>query len=338
MISSVRANVSRFLPGPLARLVPLIVTCSGGGLRRTGSKGNMKPTNYSETNRAKASFDAAYTASTPHQYLSQMAAVDYSMAEQMNPFLSAAVDVSSDNAPSLRVLDIGCSYGMSSALLKSDHKFDDLIDFYESDASEQYAECVEETRHFLRQRPTREGVKVVGFDQSGPAVKFAEAADLLDGSIARNLEVPGGTLSADERALVAGCDMLFSAGTIGYVSDRTVGEMLDAFGVEGQGSLGPIAVMSILQLFDPAPIADTFGSHGFEFVHLPVQVAQRRFFNPAEHDKVMETLNERGVFNDPESDWMFADVCIAARPDHIAELVDVTMEAADGRCFAKTLA
>ncbi|MDA1315651.1 MAG: hypothetical protein O2968_20180 [Acidobacteria bacterium] len=97
-----------------------------------------------------------------------MAAVDYSMAKQMNPFLCAAVDASSDDAPSLRVLDIGCSYGMSSALLKSDYKFDDLIDFYESDASEQYTECVKETRHFLRKHRTREGVKVVGFDQSRP--------------------------------------------------------------------------------------------------------------------------------------------------------------------------
>jgi SAM-dependent methyltransferase len=260
-----------------------------------------------------------------------MAAVDYSMAKQMNPFLCAAVDASSDNAPSARVLDIGCSYGMSSALLKSEYKFDELIEFYERDASEHYADCVQETRHFLQQCPTRESVKVVGFDQSAPAVQFAEAAELLDGSIARNLEAPGGKLSADEAALVAGCDMLFSAGTIGYVSDRTVDTLLEAFGEEAQGSLGPIAVMSILQLFDPKPVGDTFGSHGFEFVHLPVQVAQRRFADTAEHDKVLETLDQRGVSTDPESDWMFADVCLAARPDHIAELVDLTMEAADER-------
>ena len=44
----------------------------------------------------------------------------------------------------------------------------------------------------------------------------------------------------------------------------------------------------------------------------------------------METLNRRGVSNDHESDWMFAEVCVAARPDHIAELVHITMEAADG--------
>lgn len=290
----------------------------------------MKPTTYRECNSAKASFDTAYAAPTPHQYLSQMAAVDYSMAKQMHPFLCAAVDASSDDASSARVLDIGCSYGMSSALLKTDYGFGDLIEFYAGDVSEQYAHCVKETRDFLQKRPMRQGVEVVGFDRSGPAVKFAEAVDLLDGSIARDLEVPGVTLSADERALVAGCDVLFSAGTIGYVSDRTVGVLLDTFGDEGQGNLGPIAVMSILQLFDPTPVADTFGSHGFEFVHLPVQVAQRRFVGPSEHDKVMETLKQRGVSNDPESDWMFADVYVAARPDHITELVDITMEAANG--------
>ena len=293
-----------------------------------GSTEHMKPTNYREGNRAKASFDDAYTASTPHRYLRQMAAVDYSMAKHMNPFLCAAVDASSDDARSSRVLDIGCSYGMSSALLKSEYGFGDLIEFYEDDASEQFTACVKETRAFLQERPMRQDVKVVGFDQSGPAVKFAETAHLLDGAIARNLEMPGATLSADERALVAGCDLLFSAGTIGYVSDRTVGALLDAFGVEGNGSLGPIAVMSILQLFDPSIVADTFGSHGFEFVHLPVQVAQRRFVDPAEHDDVLKRLDQRGVSNDPESDWMYADVCVAARPDHIAELVDITMNVA----------
>ncbi|NQW05199.1 MAG: hypothetical protein HQ485_14420 [Acidobacteria bacterium] len=296
---------------------------------RSVRKDDMTPTTYRECNRAKASFNDVYTAPTPHQYLSQMAAVDYSMAKQMHPFLCAAVDAPSDDASPARVLDIGCSYGMSSALLKTDYRFSELIEFYEDDASERYNDCVRETRDFLQKRPRRQDVTVVGFDQSAPAVKFAEAADLLDGGIARNLEMPGVTLSTDERALVAGCDVLFSAGTIGYVSDRTVSVLLDAFGDGAQGDTGPVAVMSILQLFDPTPVADTFGDHGFEFVRLPVQVAQRRFFDPSEHDKVIDTLKRRGVANDPESDWMFADLCVAARPGHIAKLVDIMMETAD---------
>jgi len=291
----------------------------------------MKTATYRDYNRAKASFDATYAAPTPHRYLSQMAAVDYCMARQMHPFLCAAVDAVSQETAPATVLDIGCSYGMSSALLKTTYDFEDLIGFYADEASRNLADCVEETRHFLDQRPSgRDNVKVVGLDCSRPAVEFAEAAELLDGGIARNLEEPGATLAPGERALVSGCDVLFSAGTIGYVSNRTVNTVLDAFLQEERSHLGPVAVMSILQLFDPEPVAGAFGDHGLEFVQLPVQVAQRRFADAAEHARVVETLAQRGVTHDPASEWMFADVCVAARPAHIDELVNITMEAAQG--------
>ena len=98
---------------------------------------------------------------------------------------------------------------------------------------------------------------------------------------------------------MAGCDVMFSAGTIGYVSDRTVGTLLDAFMEEERSHLGPVAVMSILQLFDPQTVAGAFKDRGLEFVQLPVQVPQRRFFDAAEHARVMETLQQRGVAHDP---------------------------------------
>jgi carnitine O-acetyltransferase len=288
----------------------------------------MKTATYRDYNRAKASFDETYAAPTPHRYLNQMAAVDYCMAKQMHPFLCAAVDAVSQDVPAATVLDIGCSYGMSSALLKTNYDFGDLIDFYEDRASEKRETCVEETRKFLDEgRSARNHIKVVGLDCSKPAVDFAVAANLLDGGIARNLEEPGETLAPDERALVAGCDILFSAGTIGYVSDRTVGTVLDAFVQEERSQLGPVAVMSILQLFDPELVAGAFGERDMEFVQLPIQVAQRRFFDETEHARVMETLRRRGVAHDPDSEWMFADVCVAARPDHIDKLISITMEA-----------
>ena len=54
----------------------------------------MNQGDYDEQNRVKASFDAAYTAPTPHRYLHNMTAVDYRMADYMNPYLSAVVDAS----------------------------------------------------------------------------------------------------------------------------------------------------------------------------------------------------------------------------------------------------
>ena len=73
----------------------------------------MNQSAYDEQNRVKASFDAAYTAETPHRYLHNMTAVDYRMADYMNPFLSAVVDASVTPTEPVLVLDLGCSYGVS---------------------------------------------------------------------------------------------------------------------------------------------------------------------------------------------------------------------------------
>ncbi len=296
----------------------------------TANTAPVKAPSYRDYNRAKASFDDAYAAPTPHQYLSQMGALDYCMAKQMHPFLCAAIDSMAQDAVPATVLDVGCSYGMSAALLKTNCDFSDLIEFYEEEASQELSECVKETREFLQKNlSARQDVKVVGLDQSEPAVRFGEVTGLLDGGIARNLEAPGAVLTSRERDLVASCNLMFSAGTIGYVSDRTVGALLDIMIDRHAANNSPIAVMSILQLFDPATVGRTFDAHGLKFVQLPVQVAQRRFADEVERDKVVETLERRGVDYDPTTEWMFADVCVAARPDQIDKLVDVTMQAAN---------
>ena len=66
----------------------------------------MSRARYDESNHAKASFDEAYVAPTPHRYLASMAAIDYRLAERMHPFLSAVVDASSPAEAPLRVLDV----------------------------------------------------------------------------------------------------------------------------------------------------------------------------------------------------------------------------------------
>ena len=102
------------------------------------------------------------------------------------------------------------------------------------------------------------------------------------------------SLAAAERSVIATCDVLFSAGTIGYVSDRTIDPLLNTLGSEGQGAIGPVAVMSVLELFDPEPIAKTFDEHGYRFGVLPVRVPQRQFADKAERERVIETLQRAG--------------------------------------------
>ena len=284
----------------------------------------MNQGDYDEQNRAKASFDAAYTAQTPHQYLHNMTAVDYRMADFMDPYLSVVVDASMTSQEPVKVLDIGCSYGMSGALLKTDCAYRDLAEFYAHEASAEYGRCVVESQRWLDLHSMREDVEVVGFDSSEEAVRFAAASHMIDEGIALNLEEEQSELTADQAHLIQECDVLLSTGAIGYVTDKTVNPILDEFGNSARGALGPVAVMSVLELFDPAPIAEAFTKHGYRFGQLPVRMPQRRFVDEEEREGVIETLRQRGVQADAlESEHqMFAGLCIAAKPERFHTLTE----------------
>ena len=292
----------------------------------------MSQSDYDEQNSVKASFDAAYTAQTPHRYLHNMTAVDYRMADYMNPYLSAVVDASVTSQEPVRVLDIGCSYGMSGALLKTDCEYRDLAEFYRQEASSEYASCVVESQRWLDSHAMRDDVEVVGFDSSEEAVRFAAASHMIDEGIALNLEEEKSELTADEVVLIQECDVLLSTGAIGYVTDKTVNPILDEFGNNARGALGPVAVMSVLELFDPAPIAEAFTEHGYRFGQLPVRMPKRRFVDEDEREGVIETLRQRGVHADAlESETqMFAGLCIAAKPERFDALAECVTEVING--------
>ena len=91
---------------------------------------SMNNSEYEKQNSVKASFDAGYIAPTPHQYFHNMSAVDYRMGEYMNPFLAALVEASALPQRPVRVLDLGCSYGVSGALLKTDCSYQGLVDLF----------------------------------------------------------------------------------------------------------------------------------------------------------------------------------------------------------------
>jgi hypothetical protein len=175
----------------------------------------MPRADYDEQNRVKASFDVAYTAPTPHQYLQNMAAINYRMADYMDPVLSAVVDGSVSGEAPVRVLDLGSSYGVSGALLKTDRSYDELVDFFLHKASAEYASCVAESRRWLESHAVRENVEIVGFDSSEEAVKFAAAARMIDQGIARDLEEDASELTDAEASLIRHCDVLLSTGVIG---------------------------------------------------------------------------------------------------------------------------
>lgn len=287
---------------------------------------------YDNANEAKASFDNVYTAPTPHAYIATMAGFGYEIGEQARPYCTAAAELLRErngDAWPVQMLDVGCSYGIGSAFVKYGCSFDEIVAFFSSRAPREYHAVCEAMRMWLHITPPACDIRTVGLDSSEPAIHFAVDAGLLDGGIARDFEQPDATPTDDEIAWFRSCNLLISTGAIGYVTQRTLGIVLRHLGKDHPSDFGPFAVVTILRMFDAAPIKACFESFGLAFGAVPgVRLPQRRFADSEEQQKVLSLLHDRGICT---RDWEdrgkhYADLFVAAPPRQFSLLCDHMQE------------
>jgi hypothetical protein len=292
---------------------------------------------YESENRAKANFDDVYVEPTPHAYVAAMARNGYEIGEQARPYCAAAAELlQSRNGEvwPVQMLDVGCSYGMGAAFVKWGCSFDEMVAFYSSRAPAEYRAACDATRGWLNITPPACDVRVVGLDSSKPAIRFGVDAGLLDGGIPRDFEEPGATPTEEERAWFRSCNLLISTGVIGYVTERTLEIVLRDLGREHPGDFGPVAVVTILRMFDVDPIRDAFESHGLAFRAVPgVRLPQRRFANPEECRAVLTVLHDRRIDTRSWEDRgrQYADLFVAAPPLQLRSLLEQMEEARSSR-------
>ena len=283
---------------------------------------------YAAENQAKACFDNIYTAPTPHDYIAMMAKNGYEIGEQARPYCIAAVELlkkHTEDAWPVQMLDIGCSYGMGSAFVKYGCSFDEMVAFFATRAPDDPHAACDAMRAWLNVTPAPYDVRCVGLDSSKPAIRFAMRAGLLDGGIARDFENPEIIPNAEERSWLRSCNFLISTGAIGYVTERTMTHVVRYAGKDYPGEFGPFAVLTILRMFNATPIRDVFEKHGFRFEKVPgIMLPQRRFTDKNERKGVLKILHDKRI---DTSGWedrgkQFAELFIAAKPGHFAELLD----------------
>lgn len=283
---------------------------------------------YETANQAKASFDDAYTAPTPHAYVEAMAASGYEIGERARPYCTAAAELLEEENGDVwpvQMLDVGCSYGVGSAFIKYGCSFDEMVAFFASRAPREYQAACEATRAWLNCAPQACNVRTVGLDSSAPAIRFAVDAGLLDGGIARDFEEPGVEPTGEELSWFRSCNLLISTGAIGYVTRRTLEPILRSLGEDHPGEVGPVAVVTILRMFETGGIGDVFETHGFRFGPVPgVRLPQRRFIDDQERRDVLSVLAGRGIDTAGWEDRgrQFADLFVAARPARFDALVE----------------
>lgn len=277
---------------------------------------------YLTENEAKVDFNDVYSAKTPHAYIATMAENGYEIGECARPFCCEAVKLLQEKNGvtwPTQLLDVGCSYGIGSAFVKYNCTFDELVAFFSSRAPKDYTTACEATRQWLNVAAPEFDVRCVGLDTSKPAIQFAMDAGLLDGGITCNFE-NNETPSKEDLGWIRGCNLLMTTGAIGYVTEQTLDMVLSNLGKSHPSCFGPIAVMTILRMFDTEQIKRCFERHGFSFCRIPdVRLPQRNFADEDERLQILSVLHDRKVDTTKWEDKgkLFADLYVAATKDEI---------------------
>lgn len=275
---------------------------------------NKNITEFTSINTNKANFDEIYTLDDPREYFRVLGALDYVIPELARPVLrSLSQSLRDKTGRRLRILDVGSSYGINAALLRFPLRIDQLIQRYNSPEIQALSarEVIALDRHFYRAWPEAIDAVVIGLDTSRPAMRYAEAVDLVEAGIAVNLE--SDMPDATQARRMSGLDLIVSTGCVGYVSYRTFARLLEL-----QTDPGSVWIANfVLRMFPYDDIAGPLlERHGLVTEKLEgVTFVQRRFQSLQEFETTLAALETQDV--DPagkEDEGLFHAELYVSRP------------------------
>jgi hypothetical protein len=276
----------------------------------------------------KADFDRIYSTADPREYFRVLYGLDYIIPELAKNVFESLIDHCLTGRGHLKVLDVGSSYGINSALIRYPLDLQRLAQRYVS--PDMYGVSPEEIvrldRHYFSSWPRRDDLSFVGVDTSRPAIAYAKSVGLIEEGVTTNLEEHDPT-EADRSAL-AGADLIISTGAVGYVSARTFNRILAC----QDPARMPLVASLVLRTFSYDGVSTALASAGLVTEKLEgITFVQRRFISSDEYEAAMDRLDERGI--DPtgkEADGlMHAELYVSRRPEEVeraplGEIISVT--------------
>ncbi len=258
----------------------------------------------------KVSFDHIYVQPDPRAYFSTLRELDYRIPQLAKPYFMKLIQEyrKSQKILAPNVLDIGCSYGINAALLKYDATMDELYERYcgRGARAQTRTALLTRDRELTCSRNRLGSVRFVGLDISRPALSYALLAGFIDGAVHADLEKR--EFTQRQRDQVAGTDLVISTGCLGYVSDKTILQVVNA-----NGERKPWMAHFVLRMFPFEPVAEGLAGLGYDTVRHERAFKQRRFASPEEQSLVLDTLSAVGA--DPrglEADgWLYAQLYIS---------------------------
>lgn len=244
------------------------------------------PDTSESLNDYKADFTAVYNEETPHRYFAAMKALEYQIPESARPKIDFLIDkIKERGAGEVTIFDLGCSYGVLSALVQFGLPLHTLYRRYESSTSSQ------SENSWYASHKKRPDVKFYGIDTSENAIRFATSVGLLEDGVAVDLEDESTTLAALGR-LPNHADLIISTGCVGYITEVTFNKVLRYL---CNGSR-PVIASFVLRAFDYSAIAEMLSRHGYQTIKLPERTfIQRRFRDATEQAHILSLLKRDAV-------------------------------------------
>ena len=251
---------------------------------------------------AKTNFDNIYTQPDPRAYYETLGELGYEIPAHSATLFGQVAAIVGHGRPA-KMIDLCCSYGVNSAMLKYKVDFDEVMAHYTDPASRALdrEELITRDREWLADRAYDDAPIIVGVDASAPAIDYACEAGLLDGGLGEDLEVaePSDRLAAE----LADADVISVSGGIGYITDRTIERVLEH-------AERPWLAALCLRWVDFGPIVDAASRYGLLTERLDdTTFRQRRFADGAERNYVAAQLDALGIDADGREDqgWHHSD-------------------------------
>ncbi len=259
-----------------------------------------------------------YDRPDPRSYYSTLRRLDYIIPETAKPIFQTVIEAyrQAYHKTKVRILDVGCSYGINAAMLKGDLEMEQLYALYapEITAKARRTQLLSRDQTIAEDILKDSELEVVGLDASANAIKYAVEANLLDDGVVADLE--SGRASPEVAAVLDDADLVISTGCIGYVGENTLKGILEV-----NAPRKPWMVHFVLRMFPFAEIEETLGALGYATEKVADRTfLQRRFASDEEQEHVLDRLAVLGIDPDGlESDgWYHAEAFISRPLDACA--------------------
>ena len=234
----------------------------------------------------KHSFAPTYNLKWPNRYLDAHRTLDYVIPQNAKSVFERVVAacMRTRGKSSLKIVDIGCSYGINAALLKCSTTLDELYTETASPHGVLRKRNIDSHRGFFKARTRRHDLSFVGLDPASRAVDYALQVGLIDAAVNADLEAHD--LVDSDRALLSDADLIISTGCVGYVTERTFARLYPAI-----AESRPWVACFVMHPFVYHGIARMLDDHGLATTEIHAwRQRQRRFSTSREKRKVLASM------------------------------------------------